>query len=117
MKITLLGCPLSTNNIYKIRCAGKFPSNYMSKEGATLKKSYQEQANKQWTSEPLESDQPVEVTIGLWFNDKRVRDIDNYFKIALDSLTGVAWEDDSQIVSLLINKFYEKGNPRIELSF
>lgn len=40
-------------------------------------------------------------------------DCDNVAKIILDSLNGVAYKDDSQIVSLRVEKFY--GEPRVEL--
>ncbi|KEH90599.1 RusA family crossover junction endodeoxyribonuclease [Clostridium botulinum] len=33
-------------------------------------------------------------------------DLDNIAKIILDSLNGLAYEDDKQIVSLQVNKFY-----------
>ena len=41
-------------------------------------------------------------------------DIDNYIKLVFDSLNGVLFDDDSQIISLLASKKY--GDPaRIEL--
>jgi len=40
----------------------------------------------------------------LFMPDKRRRDIDNYNKILLDSLTGIVWEDDSQIDILTIGR-------------
>ena len=40
----------------------------------------------------------------LNFKDKTVRDIDNFCKGIFDSLTGILWEDDSQIVKLHITK-------------
>lgn len=37
-------------------------------------------------------------------------DLDNIVKAILDSLNGVAWYDDSQVVSLTVNKYYgERG--------
>lgn len=41
-------------------------------------------------------------------------DLDNVAKIVLDSLNKVAYDDDSQIVSLTVEKYYSE-NPRIEL--
>lgn len=41
-------------------------------------------------------------------------DIDNLAKSVLDALNGVAWEDDSQIVSLNLKKFYAE-EPHIYL--
>jgi len=36
--------------------------------------------------------------------DKRKRDIDNYLKILLDSLTGKVWVDDCQIDCIVISR-------------
>lgn len=43
-------------------------------------------------------------------------DLDNIAKIILDSLNGIAYKDDSQIVSLKIDKYYaEKPLVKVEL--
>ena len=41
-------------------------------------------------------------------------DADNYAKGILDSLNGLFWHDDGQIVDLHIGKYYS-DNPRIEM--
>lgn len=41
-------------------------------------------------------------------------DIDNMTKAILDSLNGIAWDDDSQVVSLIANKYYS-DDPRVEI--
>lgn len=41
-------------------------------------------------------------------------DTDNIAKIILDSLNGIAYDDDSQVVSLLVLKRYAE-NPRVEV--
>ena len=108
-KIILLGKPQSTNNLY--RRHGHII--YMTAQGKELKESYLGQAIKQWklgtTGEELE------IEIDLYFNNKLRRDIDNFFKIVLDSLTGIVWEDDSQIVKMTVTKNIDKNNPRIEI--
>lgn len=41
-------------------------------------------------------------------------DADNIAKIVLDSLNGIAYKDDSQVVELMVNKFYSKrGGPYV----
>ena len=42
-------------------------------------------------------------------------DVDNYAKSVLDGLDKIVWQDDSQIVSLITNKYYS-DNPRVEIS-
>ena len=48
----------------------------------------------------------VEVILSISVTEKRYKtvDIDNLAKAVLDSLNGIAYEDDSQIVSLICNK-------------
>jgi len=41
-------------------------------------------------------------------------DLDNVAKIILDSLNGIAYKDDSQVVSLQVDKYYS-NDPRVEL--
>jgi crossover junction endodeoxyribonuclease RusA len=106
--ITLLGKPESTNTLYRRRGH----TIYMSKEGRDLKMSYSLQARMQWKYPMILDD--VIVTIALYFGDKRRRDIDNWHKILLDSLTGIVWKDDSQIQEMRVTK--NIGKPRIELT-
>ena len=51
----------------------------------------------------------LRVDIYLYPPDKRVRDVDNYPKVLLDSLTKAGvWEDDSQIDKLTITRAWPK---------
>lgn len=112
-RIVLKGEPKSTNNIYKIACTGRFPRNYMSDGGKTLKQDYQYQAKIQWKEKPLTG--PLDINIKLHFKTRRKHDIDNYGKILLDSLTGIVWEDDVQIQTMRVSKWIDQENPRIEI--
>ncbi len=113
MLITLKGNPRSTQTLYKMCSRGKFVTMYMSKLGKDLKKSYQEQAWEQWLSDPLDCD--LEIFIKLYFGTKRKADWDNFHKLSMDALTGIVWEDDSQIQEAHVKKLYCKENPRIEI--
>ncbi len=115
MLITLLGEPKTTNHLYKSHCRFGHPCVYMTASGKSLKESYQWQAKNQWKRKMI-TDQEIGVDIKLFFGTKRNGDIDNYGKILLDSLTGIVWEDDKQIVTMNIEKHYDKSNPRIELT-
>lgn len=42
-------------------------------------------------------------------------DIDNVFKAIADSLNGIAYKDDSQIISGTVSKFYSE-QPRVEVT-
>lgn len=87
---------------------------YMTPEGKVLKQQYQLEAKTQW-KEGIVKD-GIKVAVKLYFKDKRRRDVDNYNKILLDALTGIVWEDDSQIEELTISKHVDKSNPRIEVT-
>lgn len=112
--IVLLGEPKSNQKIYKITCRGRFASMYMSSEGKAIKDGYTLQARSQWQNKPIEGS--IEVNISLFFGTLRKADIDNFGKLLLDSLTGVCWIDDSQIVKMTICKLYDKKKPRIEIA-
>src|SRR5258707_11434085 len=86
----------------------------MTAEGKALKEQYQWEAKAQWKGKPLEGD--IEVSITLYFGTKRKADLDNFNKLSLDALTGIAYEDDSQIARLTIERGYDKFRPRIELA-
>lgn len=113
VEIILKGNPQSTQHIYKMTCKGKFATMYMSKEGKDLKESYQWQIKSQYKGKPKTGD--LDLRVELFFGDDRKRDIDNYNKILLDSMSGLVYQDDSQIQSLLIIKNKDKKNPRIEI--
>ena len=113
MKIILTGNPYSTGNIY---FSGLRPGmRFLNKKAKKQKEDYQYQAIQQWNSDCLTGN--LDIEIKLYFGDKRKRDWDNYHKLSMDALTGIVWEDDSQIQSAKVEKFYDKENPRIELEF
>jgi Holliday junction resolvase RusA-like endonuclease len=86
----------------------------MTPAGKALKEQYQWEARSQWKGKPLEGD--IEVSITLFFGTKRRADLDNFNKLSLDALTGIAYLDDSQIAKLTIERGYDKGRPRVEAS-
>lgn len=87
---------------------------YMTREGKALKEAYQWEAKAQWKGPPLTSD--IEMSITLFFGTKRRADLDNFNKLNLDALTGIAYDDDSQIAVMHIQRAYSKDRPRIEVT-
>ncbi len=114
MIIILKGQPKSTQHCYKTTCMGGRPRLYMSNECKDLKEDYQWQAKSQWHKKPL--DRELDVSIDLYFGTKRKSDIDNFCKLILDSLEGIVYENDNQIMSLNITKHYDKNAPRAEVT-
>lgn len=60
-------------------------------------------------------DGPIAISIYI-YRPRKAGDLDNFFKIPIDSLKGIAFEDDSQIVELCAKRFDDKANPRAELT-
>lgn len=57
---------------------------------------------------------PVVVTVWA-FRPRRIGDLDNTLKATLDSLRGVVFVDDSQVVELHAFRRDDKENPRVEV--
>lgn len=112
MHFILKGNPKSTQHCYQFTCRGKFPTMYMTAEGKAIKEAYKWELKAQ---KAKINPGDLEVEIKLYFDDKRKRDVDNFNKLVLDAGTDILWEDDSQIMKLIIEKFYDKENPRIEI--
>ena len=85
----------------------------MTPEGKALKEQYQWEAKVQWKRPILTG--PLSMHIRFFFGSKRKRDLDNQNKLVLDALTGIAYEDDSQIDELHLYRHYDKSAPRIEI--
>jgi Holliday junction resolvase RusA-like endonuclease len=113
-RIVLTGEPKSTQHIYRSTCRGGFSTVYLTAEGKALKERYQWEARSQWNGKPLDGD--VALSITLYFGTKRRSDIDNFNKLSLDALTGIVYEDDSQIAELTVKRAYDKARPRIEIT-
>lgn len=112
-KIVLKGSPVTTNRLYATACYGRFPTRYMTPTAKKTKEDYQWQAKSQWKQKPLSEDLIIDVR--LFFQTKRKCDWDNFHKLSMDALTGIVWQDDSQIQKARVEKLYDKESPRIEI--
>src|SRR5699024_7378870 len=111
---------------------GKGIRMYDPKKVADYKRLVEYEAKKQWAGDVLTS--PLHVTITIYrpipksetIKRKELMesqeilpvvrpDIDNYAKAPLDALNGIVWQDDSQIVRLVSEKFYSH-EPRTEIT-
>jgi crossover junction endodeoxyribonuclease RusA len=111
--IILKGEPKSTQTIYRAACHGSHPVNYMTAEGKAIKEAYQWEAKSQWKGKALADD--LSMSVRFFFKTKRKRDLDNQNKLILDALSGIVYEDDSQIDALHLYRRYDAANPRIEI--
>lgn len=107
--ITLKTLPVSVNATYR-RSRNSF---YKSEEANLTQKAIQWEAKSQYRGKPLSEE--IKVSIVFYWPDKRRHDIDNGLKGLLDALTGILWDDDSQIQEMRVRKYVDKANPRVEL--
>lgn len=55
------------------------------------------------------------IAISLWvYRPRKSGDLDNRIKVILDSLQGLRYENDSQIVEIHVYRHDDKANPRVE---
>lgn len=85
----------------------------MTAAGKDLKTAYKLEAKAQWKKRPTK--RAIDLSVSLFFGTKRKADVDNFNKLSLDALTGVVYEDDSQISDLHIHRRYDPKHPRIEI--
>lgn len=107
--VTLRPTPPSTQTIYRHGSRG----SYMTQVGVDTKKMYQMEILAECGKKPTK--EPISVIVELYFKDEKRRDVDNFNKLILDAGSGLLWFDDSQIQELVIRKFIDKKNPRVEL--
>ena len=56
----------------------------------------------------------VEVTLRV-YRPRKAGDLDNRIKVMLDTLRGIIYVDDEQVIKIVAERFDDKGNPRVEL--
>ena len=101
--ILLLTKPISLNSMYRGR-------RFLTENSKATKCGMQGEIRSQVNFSPLRV--PVALNVYFFFSDNRRRDIDSHLKCLLDSLTGIVYEDDSQIHELHVFKSVDKKNPR-----
>ena len=103
--------PPSLNQAYRSVPSGKYVKVLLSKKG----REYKRLSKIKLIGEPMLSGN-LSLTIRCFPPSNRRYDCDNIPKLLLDSLTGIVWEDDSQIHDLRIIKCAkDANNPRVEL--
>lgn len=107
--ITLKTKPIPVNALYR-SINGR---NILSKLGRETKVALEWEIRSQWRIEPHTGS--VVVNLMLYFGDRRKRDIDSYLKVLLDSMNGIVYNDDSQIVELHVYKKIDTIDPRVEV--
>lgn len=107
--INLSVVPPSVNQIWINKPKGR----YKSKKGKEFEKIAKQQLKRQYEGEILT--EKLKIKIWLYFKTKAKRDIDNYNKAILDSMTGIIYKDDSLIEELNIKKLIGCGFNKVEI--
>lgn len=107
--ITLTGQVLSNQHIYWQRWRIK----YMKAEAKKLKEKRVKEVKDQRKDTPCDFELWVWIRYYHWSLHKR--DIDNYGKLVLDCMTGIVYNDDSQIKFMYLSKYIDKQDPRVEI--
>lgn len=119
IKITVPGEPLSKSNALKMRF------NYKTRQAETYYDSniveYEEKV-KEYAIAAMEegsyrmySKGPVKLKIYYYLCSNRRKDLPNLDKSIADAMSGVVYDDDSQVVESHEYKLYDKENPRVEI--
>lgn len=91
-----LPTPPSVNRYWRTTRRGRAP--YLSEEAKAYKVAVQRVARSCGLPGPLEGTLAIEC---LWTREAKRGDLDNRIKVFLDSLQGIAYADDNQIVRIL----------------
>lgn len=109
-RVLTLPLPPSVNNLYRnVRGRGRV----LNKQGREYKEAVRMLA--MGARLPLLRG-AVKVCMTVYFPNRRRRDLDNACKIVLDSLSGLAYQDDAQVARIELTRCYDSANPRAELT-
>lgn len=103
--------PPSVNQIWRHRIMGKHTITYKSAEGKEFNNTMGEAIPK-WI---LPTDKQVMIEVDLYFPTHRRADVDNYMKAILDGMNKRIYNDDTQVTTLIINKYYAKSLPATKI--
>jgi Holliday junction resolvase RusA-like endonuclease len=110
--------PPSVNTIYRHRVMGKKVVTYKTPEHRTYVDAVGSSVRYAGLRNPMIDTLPFVGNVSLivrLFRPRKAGDIDNRMKALFDSLNGVAWKDDSQVVELHVYRREDKDDPRAEL--
>ena len=91
-KVTIIGNPISDNHLFATNF--KTGRRFSTKKAEAFRKIAQASVRKPYT--PFKG--PCIAFVDLYFPDFRKRDVQGYKKALYDSMIGILYEDDSQII-------------------
>jgi crossover junction endodeoxyribonuclease RusA len=85
---------------------------FVSKEAKDFKATVRDIAQERGLNSPLAGDVIVDMTV---YRPAKRGDLDNSIKVTLDSLKGIAFDDDKQVVQIIAERRDDKDDPRVEI--
>lgn len=123
LKLTTKGIPMSVNHYLGFRGVRKgngcMVMSYEKPEAKKFKKEFGEYAKEQVKLQNWDIEQTRNIhhyVDCIFYFDRTDKDENNYLKILLDSLIGIAYIDDKKVLSRTNEIFYDSKNPRIEIT-
>lgn len=111
IKFNIPGTPKSVNTLYgRSRSGGR----YIKKEGKVFKRNVRDIVNKINVPSRVYNGR-IKIKFVIYFDDRRIRDLDNCMKILWDSLEGYLFENDCQIDDFRVVRAYDKDEPCIKV--
>lgn len=107
--ITLTTMPTPVNRLYTVTRGRKI----LSKEARRNKEVASWELKSLWEDPPTQNE--VVVQMDVYYKQKRKRDVDGPIKFLLDLMTGIVYEDDSQIKRIEVEKHIDGKSPRVEI--
>ena len=105
-----LPVPPSVNRLWRVTCRRGYPTLYKVPKAKHYAASVRELA---YFIDPLCGDVAIEIHV---YRPRKKGDLDNYQKLLLDSLNGVAFGDDKQVTEIHAYRHDDKKNPRAEVT-
>jgi Holliday junction resolvase RusA-like endonuclease len=120
MKIIFLGEPISKSNgaMARFNWSTKrseiyVPERFILYEGLLKEHAASVVTENNWEIYDVG---PVGIIIDYYLSDNKVKDLPNLPKTTCDALSGVCYHDDSQVVEVVLNKYYDRTRPRVEIT-
>lgn len=110
MLLLTLPYPPSTNHLYVRTRAGRVS---LSARAHAYRATAQQAATQHGHHTPYETTVAVFIDV---YRPRRTGDLDNTLKAICDSLNGIAWIDDSQVVQITANRYDDPAAPRVTIA-
>src|SRR5690606_9277420 len=114
LRLTVPGVPPSVNHQYVRTKRGQALSKEAKRYAETVQWYAWEAAKRHgWRCTP--KGQQVIVRLWYYWPDRRRRDTHNAYKVLLDAMQGVVYEDDRDVLPRVMAAEMDRANPRVEI--